>query len=97
MTGMLIHQGSGPWLEPEVAGHALESELQELLAMHPELIPGVSPEAKICLEFQLEVGPADIVVVDVSGEVTLVECNLASNPQSRREIVGEMFDFASRL
>ena len=64
MTGMLIHQGSGPWLEPEVAGHALESELQELLAMHPELIPGVSPEAKICLEFQLEVGPADIVVVD---------------------------------
>lgn len=97
MTGMLIRRGSGPWLEPEVAGYAVESELQELLALHPELIPGVSPEARTCREFQSEVGPADIVVVDVTGEVTLVECKLASNPQIRREIVGQMFDYASRL
>ena len=97
MAGMLIRLEDGPWLEPTVAGYALESELQELLAVHPELIPGVSPAARTCREFRLEVGPADIVVVDVTGEVTLVECKLASNPQIRREIVGQMFDYASRL
>lgn len=31
------------------------------------------------------------------GELTLVECKLASNPQIRREVVGQMFDYASRL
>lgn len=65
--------------------------------MHPELIPGASPGARPCREFQSEVGPADIVVVDVMTEGTLVECKLASNPQIRREIVGQMFDYASRL
>lgn len=97
MSGILIRQGDGTWLEPHDAGYALESELQEILAAHPELIPGVSPAAKTCREFQSEVGPADIVVVDSTGELTLVECKLASNPQIRREVVGQMFDYASRL
>ncbi|HEY8700762.1 MAG TPA: hypothetical protein VIM08_07330 [Arthrobacter sp.] len=97
MSGILIRQGDGTWLEPTDAGYALESELQEILAAHPELIPGVSPVARTCREFQSEVGPADIVVVDSTGELTLVECKLASNPQIRREVVGQMFDYASRL
>jgi hypothetical protein len=97
MSGILIRQGDGTWLEPADAGYALESELQEILAAHPELIPGVSAAAKTCREFQSDVGPADIVVVDSTGELTLVECKLASNPQIRREVVGQMFDYASRL
>lgn len=97
MSGILIRQGDGTWLEPADAGYAVESELQEILAVHPELIPGVSSAAKTCREFQSDVGPADIVVVDSTGELTLVECKLASNPQIRREVVGQMFDYASRL
>lgn len=97
MSTILIRQEGGTWREPTDAGYALESELQEILAEHPELIPGVSPAARTCREFQSEVGPADIVVVDSTGEVTLVECKLASNPQIRREVVGQMFDYASRL
>lgn len=97
MSGILIRQVDGTWLEPLDTGYALESELQEILASHPELIPGVSAAAKTCREFQSDVGPADIVVVDSMGELTLVECKLASNPQIRREVVGQMFDYASRL
>jgi hypothetical protein len=97
MSAILIRQGDGSWLEPDDAGYALESELQEILALHPELIPGVSAAARTCREFQSEAGPADIVVVDSTGELTLVECKLASNPQIRREVVGQMFDYASRL
>ncbi|MCC9195310.1 hypothetical protein QNO08_03045 [Arthrobacter sp. zg-Y820] len=35
--------------------------------------------------------------MDSDGQVTLVESKLAGNPQIRREIVGQMFDYASRL
>lgn len=97
MSGILIRQGDGSWLEPAQTGYALEAELQEILASRPELIPGVSSVARTCREFQSDVGPADIVVVDSTGELTLVECKLATNPQIRREVVGQMFDYASRL
>lgn len=57
----------------------------------------MSADALTCREFQSAAGPADIVVVDVDGQLTLVECKLAGNPQIRREIIGQMFDYASRL
>ena len=94
---ILIRQSDGTWREPEIAGYAAESALQHILAEHPELIPGVTAHAVTCREFQSAAGPADVVVVDADGAVTLVECKLAGNPQIRREIVGQMFDYASRL
>lgn len=97
MGQILIRQPDGSWREPVLAGYAAESELQGILVEHPELIPGVSADAATCLEFQSAAGPADVVVVDTDGALTLVDCKLATNPQIRREIVGQMFDYASRL
>lgn len=97
MSNILIRQSDGTWREATYAGYALEGDLQGILAAHPDLIPGVEVGARTCREFQSEVGPADIVVVGAEGELTLVECKLAANPQIRREIVGQMFDYASRL
>lgn len=97
MSRILVRQDSGAWNEPALSGYALESDLQEILSEHPELIPGVSDSALVCREFQSDVGPADIVVVDGGGEITLVECKLAANPQVRREIIGQLFDYAARL
>lgn len=95
MGEILIKQRDGSWRAPGDKGYALESELQHVLAEHPALIPGVGPDAVACREFQTEGGPADVVVLDVNGELTIVECKLASNPQIRREIVGQLFDYAS--
>lgn len=97
MKDILIRGASGRWEEPSERGYAKEFELQQTLADHPQLIPGVSEGAKTCREFKSDVGPADIVIVEPNGEVTLVECKLASNPQIRREIIGQMFDYASQL
>jgi hypothetical protein len=97
VSDILIRQSDGTWREATYAGYALEGDLQSILAAHPDLIPGVELGARTCREFQSEVGPADIVVVGAEGELTLVECKLAANPQIRREIVGQMFDYASRL
>lgn len=97
MGQLLIRQSDGTWREPDLTGYGGEAELQQILAEHPELIPGVSADAVTCGEFQSTAGLADVVVVDGDGQVTLVECKLASNPQIRREVVGQMFDYASRL
>ena len=97
MSDILIRTGSGSWQEPADRGYALETELQVILAAHPHLIPGVSEGAVSCREFVSAGGHADLVVVDVDGTVTLVECKLAKNPEIRREIVGQMFDYASSL
>lgn len=97
MTNMLIRIGNEPWHEPTMNGYTDEAHLQSILLDHPSLIPGVSAGAKVCKEFQSGIGPADVVAVDLESGLTLVECKLASNPQIRREIIGQILDYASRL
>jgi hypothetical protein len=94
---ILIRSGDGNWSEPSLTGYENEASLQQLIDEHPSLIPGVSERAVACREFSSGVGPADVVILDESGDVTLIECKLTTNPQVRREIVGQVLDYASRL
>lgn len=94
---ILIRTGNSAWSEPSHTGYESEASLQQLIAEHPSLIPGVSEQAIACREFSSGVGPADVVILDESGAITLVECKRAANPQVRREIVGQVLDYASRL
>lgn len=95
MASILTRPLGGDWSEPDEVGYGREAELQQILADHPRLIPGVGDQAVACKEMQSGAGPADLIVVDQEGGLTLVECKLASNRQVRREIVGQMFDYAS--
>lgn len=94
---ILLRSADGSWSEPTLTGYANEASLQQLIAEHPSLIPGVSARAVACREFSSGVGPADVVILDESGDLTLIECKLTTNPQIRREIVGQVLDYASRL
>lgn len=42
-------------------------------------------------------GSADVVVVDAEGEITIVECKLAKNPEMRRWVIGQLFEYAAAL
>ncbi|GAA2177220.1 hypothetical protein GCM10009784_26990 [Arthrobacter parietis] len=95
MSEILVRADGGQWLEPVERGFGHEADLQRLLVEHPQLIPGVGAGAVASREFQSGAGPADIVVVDPDGTLTLVECKLATNKDIRRVIVGQMFDYAS--
>lgn len=97
MNGMLVRVDGGPWREPSGSGYSSEAALQSILAEHPSLVPGVASDSIVCREFQSGVGPADLVALDSEGTVTLVECKLAANPQVRREVIGQVLDYASRL
>ncbi|OUM41085.1 PDDEXK family nuclease [Arthrobacter sedimenti] len=95
MSSILVRPLGGFWSEPLQVGYEREADLQQILADHPGLIPGVGEDAVACKELQSGAGPADLIVVDQAGGLTLVECKLASNRQVRREIIGQMFDYAS--
>lgn len=97
MGGMLLRRKSESWQAPAISGFSNEALLEDILASHPSLIPGVSGEAQVRRQFPTGAGPADLVVVDEDGAVTVVECKLAANPQVRREVVGQLLDYAAQL
>ncbi|WP_342372589.1 hypothetical protein PCC79_17110 [Propioniciclava soli] len=94
---LLIRDGQGAWREPVGHGYDNEAALQAILTEHPSLVPGVAGEAIACREFESSVGPADVVILDAEGAITVVECKLRANAEVRRTIVGQVLDYASRL
>ena len=97
MSGLLLRRDGEQWHEPSSTGYTNEAALQDMLAEHPSLIPGVSSGAVVCKEFQSTAGSADIVVFDSHGGLTIVECKLDANREARREIIGQILDYASKL
>jgi hypothetical protein len=91
--------------------HLYEAEalLQELLAKHPDLLAGeqIDPESPrrwllISRELGVPGGPGpqtrwslDHLFVDQDGIPTLVEVKRSTNSQIRREIVGQLLDYAA--
>lgn len=86
---------------------ARETQLQEILFEHPELLPieeidpGASRLAALCRELALPgaTGPVflDMVGVTRRGRLALIECKLWRNPQARREVIGQVLEYASLL
>lgn len=96
-TDVLVRTDGGGWQRPTSEGYVDEYELQRLLGEQPSLIKGIGPEAVAVREFSTGVGPADLVVVDTDGTITVVECKLARNREIRRTIMGQVLDYAARL
>lgn len=77
-----------------------EDQLQRVVAENPSLLcfAGDPPLALVTREFTLpSAGFLDILLVDSEGLPIPVECKLARNPQSRREVVGQIVDYVSIL
>ena len=78
------------WLQQLVFGHPECLPLQELDPAYGDLIP-------VCREMNTGAGPVDIVFINKSGMLTLVECKLWRNPEARREVIGQILDYAKEL
>ena len=81
-----------------------EAWLQDLIFRHPqalpvgELDPAYGPLIPICKEFDTRaVGSIDALFMNPLGMPTLVECKLWRNPEARREVVGQILDYARTL
>ena len=81
-----------------------EKKLQELLRCHPHLLPiqqlapGFAPAICIGREVRLEgVGALDNLYISPNGGLTLVETKLWKNPEARREVVAQLFDYTKQI
>jgi hypothetical protein len=85
-------------------GKTLEDALQTLIEKHPAIIPGrqidpdsESPPKFVLLRREMPVGgwSLDHLLVDQEGVLTLVEAKLIQNPEARREVIGQILEYAA--
>lgn len=82
--------------------YANEEDLQELLNKgSAELVPADPAAGDSHVVFAREMptgsGPIDLVGIGSSGSITIMECKLAKNHQIKREVVGQVLDYAAAL
>jgi hypothetical protein len=85
-------------------GRSLEEALQMLLQRYPQVIPGkqIDPASEdpprfVLLRREMPVGgwSLDHLYIDQRGVLTLVETKLIQNPESRREVIGQVIEYAA--
>lgn len=108
-TPLLLRQGQaeGVALQPlgySSGDHAVsEADIQALVQAHPsclpiaEIDPMFSAPVPICTELGTSAGYVDNLMVTTTGLPVLVECKLWRNPEGRREVVGQILDYAKEL
>jgi hypothetical protein len=75
-----------------------EHELQKRIFDSPSLLPGFDGPAATAKEVPVRrAGSADVVVVNAEGQIAIVECKRATNPECRRWVIGQVFEYAAGL
>ena len=80
-----------------------EGWLQKFLFINPmalpicDIEPAFAPLIPLGQEMSTKADPVDLVYINDQGLVTLVECKLWKNPEARREVVGQILDYAKEL
>lgn len=82
----------------------VEQQLQELIHANPSCLPIVEIDpmfadpVPLCTELRVSSGlSVDNVMVTESGLPILIECKLWRNPEARREVIGQILDYAKEL
>jgi len=81
-----------------------EAFLRDRIWDEPSLIPiaeiGLSNEATVIPLKETSLpgaGSSDVILIDSSGNIVIVECKLATNPEKKRTVIGQVLDYASSL
>jgi len=78
------------WLQKTIEKYPALLPITEIEPIFGELIP-------VCRELNTNVGKLDNLYVNELGMLTLVECKLWRNPEARREVVGQILDYAQEF
>ena len=80
-------------------GGVNESQLRDLLFLHPQSLPIQAIDAAyghsvaVCKELSTAAGNVDALYANADGRLTLAEFKPWRNPQARREVVGQILDY----
>ena len=87
-------------LEPfEFGGEHGEKTLEKLLEESPDLLPTEEGKPVLFFRSQVTLGSnvVDLLGVDADGAIVIVECKLEANREVRREVVGQILEYAGQL
>lgn len=62
-----------------------------------DIEPALADAVSVCRELPTPSGSADNLLITPSGGIVLVEAKLWRNPQARREVIGQILDYAKDL
>jgi hypothetical protein len=91
------------WKVVDSAIYKNEDELQKLLSDSPSLIsiddvrPGAGVLVAAVRELSLDVGYVDLVAFSAEGDLTIIECKLANNPEIKRKVIGQALDYGAHI
>lgn len=98
----ILSEGPDGRLQPiEGEPFDLESKLQGLLAEHPDLaLAGTVDDESIeiwtiGMEVQTAAGSIDLLLLDSTGKLWVVETKLARNPEIKKQVVGQVLGYGS--
>src|SRR5271157_1693314 len=80
-----------------------ERWLQKLVSRYPNVLPieqiepALTPAISICMELPLSSGFVDNLYATPDGDLIVGETKLFRNPEARREVVGQVIDYAKDL
>lgn len=80
-----------------------EAWIQQIAFENPECLPVNEIDSTyqdiipVCMELSTPVGPIDALYITTSGQLVLLEAKLWRNPEARREVVGQILDYAKEF
>ena len=102
---VLVRDGQTKYLERIPLNEKVFNEdwIQNLIHENPHVLPiteiesGFSPLIPIGREIQTPAGYIDNLYISPEGYLTIVETKLWRNPEARREVVGQVIDYAKEI
>ena len=99
MTAIWGSGTDGNWRALEPAAYQAEAELHDLVETAPQMLPlAGSPQLTVLgREVRLGNGFADLIAVESTGRLVVIEVKLAGNAESRRAVVAQVLSYAGYL
>lgn len=99
MTVIWGSEGGGRWRPLPPTAYLDEAELHDRVQQAPSMLPlAGSPRLTVLgREVRLGAGSADLLAVESSGRLVIIEVKLAGNAESRRAVVAQVLSYAGYL
>jgi hypothetical protein len=99
VTAIWGSDGGGQWRPLTPAAYPAEAALHDLVESAPQMLPlAGSPRLTVLgREVRLGAGYADLLAVESSGRLVIIEVKLAGNAESRRAVVAQVLSYAGYL
>jgi hypothetical protein len=103
MKILVRNENQKQWKMVKSFAYVNEAELQKLLSESPELIPsedlrdGSKDLVAVVREFSVSIGSIDLLAFSEDGDIAIIECKLADNPEVKRKVIGQVLEYGAAI